>query len=422
MRRNIYLSVIIPTLAFCQMLSVGDYADPVLPSERQMPYGIRSAGMGGTGIAVSEDLSALFYNPANLGYIYRIEVAGALHYDAFSYESVFDNVNSRSGSDSYIKLATLGAVIPVPTSRGGLAFALGFTRTNSFDRRLKFSGTGADGIIYDGDESSNGGLGKFCIGAGIQVSPYASLGMSLDLYAGGEKYSWFLDRRNPGGTSWHDSVERKIISDDIIDEWTGVGARFATTIVPNKYFQFGAHISTPTALTIDEEGIQRFDSITTGWEIYSEQSDIVESIDLTLPWKFGAGIAIRPTDWLLFAGDGEFCDWRQIEYSSPSWIIAQNRLMDTSFRATFRWSAGTEITVPLLAMKVRGGFSQEPVPYLPQGRNRNINTITGGLGFLVGEMTSIDASVNFSKLAVEGDRLDENYSIARVWLGLSYRF
>ncbi len=422
MRKEILLAIIlIPTLGFAQILGSGDYADPIFAADRHLPMGIRSAGMGGTGVASTEDFSGIFYNPANLAYIYRFELSGALHFDALSYDSDFEG-SAKNGSDSYIKLQSLGGVIPVPTTRGGLAFGLGFTRTNSFDRRIRFSGTGEDGLIYEGDESVKGGLGKFSLGAGMQVSPFASLGMSVDLYGGGERYSWYLDVTNPGGSDWPDSVEEKIYVDDIRSEYTGVGARFGMLLVPIKYAQIGAYIATPTSIYIDQDAVQRFDSLTTGWETYEENFSYFETIEVILPWKFGAGIAIRPTDWLLFSGDAEFVDWRQLEYDEPAELLYQNRLMDDSYRSTLRWSAGGEVTIPIAALRLRGGFSQEPIAYTVQGDNRNRNTISGGFGVLIGELMTLDAALQFSDWDVEGTRLNESYDLARIWMGLSYRF
>jgi len=413
--------LLIPIIGCAQILADPDFADPVYAADRNLPFSIRSAGMGNIGAAMSEDFTALFYNPANLAYIYRFELSGALHYDNLSYETDFDG-NIGSGSDSYFKLQNIGCVIPVPTSRGGLAFGMGFTRTNTLDRRLTFSGTGTDGLIYDADESVKGGLGKFSLGGGIQVSPIVSLGMSADFYAGGERYAWHLDVQNPGGTEWPDTVERKIYEDDIRSEYTGIGARFGMTLVPCKYAQIGAYIATPTAIVIDEEAFQRFDSLTTGWEYYEETWNYYSTIEVVLPWKFGAGLAVRPTEWILISGDAEYVDWRQIEYNEPTDYLYQNRLMEDSYRATLRWGAGAEFTIPVAALKLRGGFAQEPIAYIVNGDGLNRNTITSGFGVLLGELMTLDAAVQFSNWDSNGERLNESYDVARISLGLSYRF
>ncbi len=414
-------SLLLPILVFAQTIASEDYADPVYSTDRHLPFSVRSAGMGNAGVAMAEDFTALFYNPANLAYIYRVEISGALHFDHLGYESDFEG-NIDEGSDSYLKLLNAGVVIPVPTTRGGLAFGLGFTRTNTFDRQIRFSGTGNDGLIYDAQESVKGGLGKFSIGGGVQVSPIAALGMSLDLYGGGEKYGWFLDVQNPGGTSWPDTVERKTYEDDIRSEYSGVGGRFSMTIAPNRYVQMGTYIATPTLINISEDAFQRFDSLTTGWEYYEDTWSYYSTIRIVLPWKFGGGIALRPTDWMLFTGDAEFVDWRQIEYDKPPELLSQNRLMEDSYTTTLRWGAGAEFTIPVAALKLRGGFAQEPIAYTVAGKDRVRNTITGGFGVLLGELITLDAAVQISNWNVDGTRLDEQYDVARVSLGLSHRF
>ena len=417
----IFLTLLFPAILFGQILAGGGEAYPVPAADRHLPMGIRAAGMGAA-VASANEYSALFYNPANLAYIYDIQMGGALHADNLGYRSALDGNSAGSGSDLFFKIQNYGLVIPLEDEFSGITLAAGFARTNSFDRTLEFRVEGDDGILYDGSEQVRGGLGKFSVGGGMQMNSALALGLSLDFYCGGEEYDWYLDRQNVAAVDWPDTLERVIHHDNIADDYYGIGARFGMLVTPARFVQLGLYFTAPTPLYIEEQGMMRSDSLTSGTEYYDEVYDYVGEIELTLPPKAGAGIALRPTDWLLLAGDAEFADWREIKYREPAWILDQNRLMDDSYRATLRWSAGTEVFVPGLSLRIRGGFSQEPIPYLESGDDRMRNGISGGLGYSIGDNTSMDLAALYSTWNAEEDRLEEDYTLSRVWLGLTCNF
>ncbi|RKX19112.1 MAG: hypothetical protein DRP26_04030, partial [Candidatus Zixiibacteriota bacterium] len=54
-----------------------------MATENNIYVGVRAAGMGGAQIAAGEDGSALWYNPALLTRVRRIEISGALSHQRF---------------------------------------------------------------------------------------------------------------------------------------------------------------------------------------------------------------------------------------------------------------------------------------------------------------------------------------------------
>ena len=107
--------------------------------------GARQMAMGGTGIASPMDGAALFYNPAALARIPRIEFQLGLTHQNFSNTTsmsarrnrltAFSSViNQGSADQTNTRLASLNLAVPVPTYRGSLVVAFGINRVISFDR------------------------------------------------------------------------------------------------------------------------------------------------------------------------------------------------------------------------------------------------------------------------------------------------
>ena len=101
--------------------------------------GARAMGMGGAFMGVANDATALYWNPAGLSQLKQMEFLGALSHDKLETETeYFGEFDSTFASNT--RLSSFGIVFPVPVYRGGLAFALGINRLQSFDARVKVSG------------------------------------------------------------------------------------------------------------------------------------------------------------------------------------------------------------------------------------------------------------------------------------------
>jgi hypothetical protein len=110
---------------------------PELPFTTKVGIGARAAGMGFAYGAVSEDGSSLFYNPAGLAQIRRIEVSGGLLHDSQSREVSFNTAsdgfpgtgNSTQKADSRTtQISHLSVAYPFPTYRGSLVLGLAYQR------------------------------------------------------------------------------------------------------------------------------------------------------------------------------------------------------------------------------------------------------------------------------------------------------
>jgi long-subunit fatty acid transport protein len=110
--------------------------------------------MGGAGIAGWSDPSALYTNPAGLGYYTTSEVSGGLNtvlsQDESTYQIFLDGPSSeRTEETSSVRLGHLTGIYKAKTSRGSLVFALGFNRVATFDRELQYEGVNSASSITD---------------------------------------------------------------------------------------------------------------------------------------------------------------------------------------------------------------------------------------------------------------------------------
>ncbi len=120
-------------------------------TERSPATGARMIGMAGAGIAGLADYSALFSNPAGLGYFRKSSVSGALN-AVYATDASFSRTPGFSpvGLDedaSATNIGNLAYVYRAPTRRGSFVMAAAFNQVNSFERDLRFEGdNGASSI------------------------------------------------------------------------------------------------------------------------------------------------------------------------------------------------------------------------------------------------------------------------------------
>ena len=124
-------------------------------SNRFPAVGTRATGMSGAGgVGGWADPSALYTNPAGLGYYQASEISGSLSgllsRDESTYQIFVDGPASQNtGDNATARLGHLTGIYNVDTERGSLVFALGFNRTSAFDRELTYSGKNSSSSVTD---------------------------------------------------------------------------------------------------------------------------------------------------------------------------------------------------------------------------------------------------------------------------------
>lgn len=134
-------------------------ADDALRFSTQWPSaGAHMTGMAGTGIAGVGTFSALYTNPAGLGYLRRSEVTGSFNIldieDDARYEpATLGNTDPRISTNAQrvtdYGIGSAGLAYKLPTRRGSLVLAGGVNQRVTFERSLDYVGQSGANSITD---------------------------------------------------------------------------------------------------------------------------------------------------------------------------------------------------------------------------------------------------------------------------------
>ncbi|MCK4893038.1 MAG: hypothetical protein KAT07_03675, partial [Calditrichia bacterium] len=202
---------IICLLLFSQFTIAQGPDDAIRILDNQIGFGARALGMGGAYTAVAEDYSAIYWNPAGLAQIRKMEFwMGFSH--LYKSNDIDFNGSKTQSSTSATKFNSFGLVFPVPTYQGSLVFALGYQKIKDFEYSNEYQGvsdTGTAWLSFDGVDINNpediydfwgedvvktglttddGSLEQWSLGGAIDISQNISLGMALNYWKGTSEY------------------------------------------------------------------------------------------------------------------------------------------------------------------------------------------------------------------------------------------
>lgn len=439
--------------------------------------GGRALSMGNAYTGVASDYSAIYWNPAGLAQLPFSEFSAGLSYLNNQDKSLFFG-SAESYTNNATSLNSLGLVHKVPTRRGNLAIAFGYSRQAQFTSGLSFTGFNPassiiqtyarDGAAYPSDLSDNiayqlyladidtlsgafispianrltqtarvlesGGLNNWSIAGAVDVAKDLSLGATLTYLSGSYRYDRNYEEQDRLGLydTYPYDFDRLTLDEYIDSDISGVNAKFGLLYrVPDR-FRFGLAIKTPTAFTIKES----FGSYARS---YFDNGDVRPSdapfesngsgqYDVHTPWVFSAGVSVILGN-LVLAGDVEYTDWTQMEFvdANPD-VMAQNKEFKTLFRPTANLRGGLEYDVQPLGVRLRGGVIYNRSPYEGDPSSFDQKYITGGLGILLGGSSMLDLTYargwweTFRYNYNSTSRTDEQITTNTVLMTFSYRF
>jgi len=392
--------------------------EPLIASE--MSHNARSLGLGGVSVAIVHDGSALWYNPAALARVPRLEVlGGASHTDLNSTSLPLGvrpvapppSVSPRAKSMAQARGGSLYASFPIRTYRGALTIGLGVAVTNDLNRILAGRLDFAPGDFVDTLDDSPGNviaeqIEEFVfherqtgqvhavqLGFGIAVSPRMSFGATGVYYNGTlqfNNYTRFSGTRfeepNPGiPVTWEFNTLTS-------EKMQGGGAHLGWLWFPRNNIGLGLTAKTPTILEVDIEQYFTEERDSSGAIEYFEPTTTRK---ITLPGSvtFGGSWRLGP---LLLAGDIAVTDWSQTEYSKTDYALVTNNAMSQTYRLAGSAGAGVELTIPPIGAALRAGVRLDELPYDTQYVVQDRITWSGGLGLLLQRTWAIDLGVAHS--------------------------
>ncbi|TPW18139.1 MAG: hypothetical protein FD129_97, partial [bacterium] len=344
---------------------------PELPFTSKYGVSARAAGLGYAYGAVAEDGSALWFNPAGLAQIRKMELSGGLLYESQERTTGFDTAtdgfagtgtSSTSISLSQTPPTQLTFAYPFPTYRGSLVLGFGYQRltplSSDYLREgiLEAPSGSTPGILETESFYEDGGIDFWTFGLGGDLSPNISLGGSLSYLDGNTQQDFEIGRLRlftNGSTDVNGSDEVFLSTetrDADISGWTySVGvlgrpsekARIGVTLNGPESYDFEGYT---TIRLEDQEKIDR------------QEFAFIDQIDLPLSLLFSA--AYTPNNFLL-TGDLRWTDWSQIDFEGP----IRNEDRQRAYRATADFSIGAEYQFSGTPARIRAGFSTQPLPY-----------------------------------------------------------
>jgi long-subunit fatty acid transport protein len=417
--------------------------------------GARQMAMGGTSL-MTNDGTSLFYNPANLARIPRIEFNFGLSNQKYSdnssvrafrkivdynevvpipsifadrFEGFYSAGSNAEDSRSNSRINSALLSIPYPTYRGSLVIGLGVARVADFDRvfSLYHRDTSADGVIVAAaNEYQTGGLYQIGIGAGIDISPKISFGATAYLYTGKHEYNWEyrLDSLSVLSFQTQQFIE---------DKYLGFGAKIGLAIQMNEYIGLGMTVEGPVTLNIEENSSYSDNLDDSAYE----DINYVE-YDVRKPFVFAAGILTR-FDNASIAAEIDYSDWGQLAYGDNLDMEKENVNIKEYYKEALRLRAGGEYIFPSMGLSLRGGIFSDPLPYRDEFQNKSRWGYTFGAGLLVDEVMTIDLAYLHGQYSRNSDyvysssynnvagqyhylTIDEDIAYNRLYLTAAYRF
>ncbi|MFQ6032805.1 MAG: hypothetical protein ACE5K2_07785 [Candidatus Zixiibacteriota bacterium] len=127
---------------------------------------------------------------------------------------------------------------------------------------------------------------------------------------------------------------------------------------------------------------------------------------------------------LILAGDLNYTDWTQMEYKRLDVKAEANRVIKDTYREVLRWHLGGEYLVPQIGTRFRIGYFQNPFPYESKWIKSDRHYFTGGVGFLIDQVMTVDLALvhgswEFNNFSTD---LASKYTTNQFFLTTTYHF
>lgn len=434
--------------------------DAVRITDQQIGFGARSIGMGGAYQAVADDYSAVYWNPAGLAQIRRMEFWLGISHLRFSNDITYQESVSEA-TNTTTKFNSIGLVFPVPTYQGSLVFALGYQKFKDFEYVNKFSGLSSQGPaegsnrlsfsgvdpnnpddVYDffgepvqktGFVTDEGALEEWSAAGAVDVSPNISVGASLIFGSGSsDYYDEFTQLDNLNNfqiypADFNEYYEERIIS----SKYSSFKMRLGSLFHFSRFIRVGLGMEIPQKINVKEDYLLDsnllFDD---GFEETFDESDQDNTgtyeYDVTIPFRFSGGLALQLRN-ILLSGGIEYIDWTQLKFDSGE-LTSLNRYFDSDYRETFKLRLGGELSLPIIASQFRAGLIYDPCPEKNLSKDYNRKYATVGYGILVDRIFQIDLAymlgfwkqTTYGELSPEGTA--EEITSQNIMVNISFRY
>ncbi len=170
---------------------------------------------------------------------------------------------------------------------------------------------------------------------------------------------------------------------------TGINATLGAIFRPLSALQLGLSVATPTAMEIEEAYNANMSTVwdstqyANGTRDHYEYTDnVTTNYSISTPWKISSGVAYFFGKHGFITADVEWLSYGKTRYSSDDpYINGSNDIINNTYQSTFNLRFGGEYR--LNNFRLRAGYNFMPDPHRTSENNvnRDITSISGGLGY-----------------------------------------
>jgi hypothetical protein len=225
-----------------------------VPARATVGMGCRALALGNNYVALSDDASAMFFNPAGLGFApireFSFSFSGLARTSASEFKS--DVTTETDERRTRARLGSVSLLRSFPAKQGGFALALGYYTPYIVDDIVAFDGRYSDGssqIQVQSDFSAYGQFNLWTGAFGLQIAQNLGIGGSVSFVSGNRKANYTFLRLVDGGlASPSDDYQDRIRQD-----FRGIEGRFGMLYSIAGRMAVGLRIVPPTVVFFDED-------------------------------------------------------------------------------------------------------------------------------------------------------------------------
>jgi hypothetical protein len=321
--------------------------------------------MGGAFIGLSDDATAVSWNPAGLIQLEAPEASVVGLFETYTPVSDYPDYDADPWKSSHFNLNFASAAIPLSISDRNIVAAVAYQQMIDL-----FSS-------FDGDTLTNkttGGVYAITPALGIQLTPAISIGASFNIYTG----------KTTTKVDYNEIYLNPIyyIDYEAEEKYSGTNVNIGAMIDLNKA-QIGVVYKTPFSLTVKDDNSE--------WKF-------------KMPQMLGIGAALFVSEKLTLAADFEMR-----KYSNTEFEYEDGSTSDPEFEDINQLRVGAEYLMMSgkSVLPLRLGFATTPTLYTDDNDDqiKGVN-LTGGVGLIMGNI-NFDLGLEYNVYAQE---IDTGYS------------
>lgn len=397
---------------------------------QELGVGARAMGMGGAYVGVADDYSAMYWNPAGLGQLNRMEMNVGFSHNKVTNTADFLGVRSKS-EDTFTRLNSIGLTIPIPTYQGSLVFGFGYNKVTDFDNRFEIEGynekwaaypdyfyqtaedfqrtTVEDNVYQKQSIIEQGSMNHFSFAGSFEIQQNFFLGATLNFISGKDDYGMEFSEDDINNLhnvyQEYDENNMENISDlnyweyrqSIVSDFSAANLKIGALYRYGSMLRLGATVKTPTTYKIKETWADSWDEYYDSGDTFNvpEESGTTQ-YKIRTPYSFGFGASMKVLNFLFSAG-ADFEDWSQAQFLTDPPVSGQTRTQTNAriqkdFKSVTRLRAGAEMYIPLVRARVRAGYFQDPSPYRYTDVRPDKAYLTAGASLMMDKQVMFDLS------------------------------